>query len=144
MEFGFEARGLGVAEEDEGLLGDVEAGGVDLDLGGRGEPLGAPLAMDPAQTGSQGGGPGGPQEPVALVHRAQDPIELARPALGRLWSVLGRAEGVVGDEDPWAVAIEPAPELVGARALVRLPTLDHPREGDGARDRRLSHLGGGR
>ena len=76
----------------------AERGRVDLHGGRLREALAAALAVQPAQPGAQRRGPRRPDEPVRLVGRAQDAVELARPALGGVRAVLGRAERVVGDE----------------------------------------------
>ena len=75
-----QVRRAGVAEQDQRLLLDVRGAGVDLHLGRLREALGAVLAVDAAQTGPQRGRAGRPDEPVAVVHRLQDPRSARAPS----------------------------------------------------------------
>ncbi len=58
---------LGVAEQDQGLLGDVEVARIDHHLGGRREALGSAFTVQPSQRGAQRRRARGPDQPVAVV-----------------------------------------------------------------------------
>ena len=99
------------------------------------------LAVDPAQAGAQRRGPRRPHEPVPLVQRAAASASARGPALGGVGPVLGRAEGVVGDEDLRAVGSSARHSCSGrVHSCASQPSLSrasatHPG------DRRLAHLG---
>jgi hypothetical protein len=98
-----------VTEKDQHLLLEVEPRGVHVHLAGRGEALAAALAVDAPQAGAQRRGARGPDQLVAVVERVQHAVELVRPALGGVRTVLGRPEGVVGDEQLRALRREGPP-----------------------------------
>ena len=103
-----------VPEQDQRLLLHAERARVDLDRRGLREALGPALAVQPPQPGAQRRGAGGPDEPVPLVGRLQDAVEVGRPALGGVGAVLGRAERVVGDEQLRLGAVEALPRSARA------------------------------
>jgi hypothetical protein len=134
------ARRLRVPEEDQRLLLDGEVGGGDLYLGRLRPALDAVLAVDTPQAGAQRRGARRPEQPVALVRRAQHAVELECPAFGRVGPVLRRAERVVGDEHLRPVARVALAELLGADAFVRLPAGAERGQRNRAGDRGLPHL----
>ena len=134
---------LGVAEQDQRLLGQIELAGVDENLAGRGEVLRAALALDAAQPRLQRRRARGPDQPVLVVEHSQHPPELPGPAAPphpARYSVEPNASSATNSCR--ALAIERPPDLVGAGAFVRLPAVGELRERHHPRDRRLAHLGG--
>ena len=96
----------------------------------------------PAQRGVQRRRPRGPDQPVAIVEGAEQPLHRPRPALGGVRAVLGGAERVVGDEHlAPRCGSKAACRSSGRGALVGLPAVGHLGQGDHARDRGLAHLG---
>ena len=77
---------------------------------------------------------------MPVVEPAQQPLEGPRPRLPGIRPVLGRAEGVVGDEDLRPVAAPGRPDLVGGQALVGLPAVAGQARGRHPGDGRLAHL----
>ena len=101
-------RLLGVTEQDQRLLGQVQIAGVDQHLARRREPLRAALALDAPQACLQRRRSRGPDQPVPGVEHRQQPAQPSRPTLGRVGSVLRRPERVVGDEQLAPAAVERA------------------------------------
>ena len=73
--------------EDQRFLGNLERSCIHLNLRRGGESFDTVLAVDAAKGSFQGGRTRGPQQPVRLVHRAEDAIEVKRPALSRLGTI---------------------------------------------------------
>ena len=89
---------LRMPEQDQRLLIGSELAGVDQHLSRSREPLRGALPAKPTEPGAQRGRPRGPDQPMTVVERAQNPLHFPRPPLRGVGPVLGRAERVVGDE----------------------------------------------
>jgi len=77
-----------------------------------------------------------------LIHRTQHTIELKRPTLSSLRTVLRRSEGVICNEDLLPCTSVTRPQFVRAVALVNLSPIAQRSETDHLSDGGLSHLGG--
>ena len=132
---------LGVPEQDQRLVGEIQVAGIDEHLARCRELLRAALALNPPQPRLQRRGPGRPDQPVLRIQHLEQPPEPPGPTLRRVRAVLRGPEGVIGDEELAPLSTEHAPHLLGVVALVRLPPVGQVREPEHLRDRGLAHLG---
>ncbi len=113
---------LGVTEQDQRLVREIQIAGIDEHLARRRESLRAALALDAPEARLQRRRSRGPDQPVLVVQHLEQPTEPSGPSLGRVRPVLRRPERVVGDEQLAPSAIEHAPDLVWRRCTRAPPS----------------------